>query len=312
MDESSFGEDYGSGHRSGLVAIIGPPNAGKSTLLNQFLGQKVAIVSPKPQTTRNQISGILSTETAQVVFLDTPGVHKSGQRFNRYMVDAAWRALSASEAVLLVLDAGLYLARPQLLERDTGLMRKRVQQSDNPVFIAVNKTDTIKDKSRLLPLLQRLSELWPEAELHPVSALRGKETHRLLERIIGVLPEGPPLYPEDQISTLPMRFMTAEIIREKLFLALEKELPYNLAVIVEQWEERPQGISVYATIYVARPSQKAIVIGKGGRQLKDIGQKSRFELAEMLEKPVHLDLWVKVKKRWHEDMSFLGELGLTE
>ncbi|ACV67386.1 GTPase Era [Desulfohalobium retbaense] len=312
MDESSFGEDYGGTYRSGLVAIIGPPNAGKSTLLNQFLGQKVAIVSPKPQTTRNQISGILSTDEAQVVFLDTPGVHKSGQRFNRYMVDAAWRALTASEAVLLVLDAGLYLARPQLLERDTSLMRKRVQQSGNPVFLALNKTDTIKDKSRLLPLLQRLSELWPEAELHPISALRGNETDALLSGLLGALPEGPPLYPEDQISTLPMRFMTAEIIREKLFLALEKELPYNLAVIVEQWEERPTGISVYATIYVARPSQKAIVIGKGGRLLKEIGQQSRLELAEMIEKPVHLDLWVKVKKRWHEDMSFLGELGLTE
>ena len=297
-------------HRSGIVAIIGPPNAGKSTLLNTFIGQKLAIVTPKPQTTRTSVSGILSSEQGQILFLDTPGIHHTRQTMNAMMVDIAWRTLESSDSILLVLDASRYVKQPGLLPKDLSAMLKRLTRLPIPMHIALNKLDLVKDKRGLLPLMQSVAELFPDADLFPVSALNAQETDKLLEAVMFSLPEAPPLFPQDQLSTLPMRFLATEIIREKLFFALDKELPYAVAVSIDNWVERPeQGlVEIYATIVVPRKSTKGIVIGAKGARLKEIGQKSRLEISDMLECDVYLNLWVKVQSKWNEDRRFLQEL----
>ena len=295
--------------RSGIVALIGPPNAGKSTLLNQIIGEKVAIVSPKPQTTRNQITGILTRENVQIVFLDTPGVHQRKGKLNSLLLKAAWDGLVAADVIVLLLDGYLYSQKPQVMERDLGVLANRLKKVKNPLFIAVNKVDRVKDKKILLPLSERLNELFPDVEIFFISALNRYGIEELLNKIVPALPYGPPLYPEDQISTLPLRFMVAEIIREKLFLCLHKELPYNLAVQVEQWEESETLAKIMATIYVSRSSHKPIVIGHKGQLLKKIGQQSRLEIEEIVGKKVYLELWVKIKPKWTENTSFLLSLG---
>ncbi len=299
-------------HKSGVVAIIGPPNAGKSTLLNQMLGQKVAIVTPKPQTTRNRISGIFTRDDAQVVFLDTPGVHQSRKALNRFLVESAWQALYGADAVLLLLDASLYADKPQLLQRDLGHIRSRLQDSGLPLVIALNKIDRLKDKQALLPVLQELNQAFPGHEVHTVSATRGEGVRTLLESVIRLLPQGPSYYPEDQISTMPLRFMASEIIREKLFLALGQELPYTVAVDIEDWAEDSSRniVHVSAVIYVARAAHKPMVIGKGGSLLKRVGQQSRIEIQELTETRVNLNLWVKVRPKWDRDARFMSSLGL--
>ena len=296
-------------HRFGYAALIGPPNAGKSTLLNALLGQKLAIVSPKPQTTRNQITGILTREDAQIVLLDTPGVHKQGgSRLNRRLVEAAWSALHQAQAIVVVLDAALYAHKPQIMEKDLKLLGPPVERSGLPVIPVLNKTDAVKDKKSLLPVMARLAQMWPDGQPVPVSALRGQGLEDLLAVLLEYLPQGPALFPEDQLSTAPMRFLAAEIIREKLFLALSQELPYNTAVVVEDWKETQAGARISAMIYVARASHKGMVIGKGGQLLKDIGTKARTEIMEMTGQPVHLDLWVKVREGWTEDEGFMAGL----
>ena len=296
--------------RSGIVALIGPPNAGKSTLLNQIIGEKVAIVSPKPQTTRNQITGILTRENVQIVFLDTPGVHQRKGKLNSLLLKAAWDGLVAADVIVLLLDGYLYSQKPQVMERDLGVLANRLKKVKNPLFIAVNKVDRVKDKKILLPLSSRLNELFPDVEIFFISARNGDGIEDLLDKIVPALPYGPPLYPEDQISTLPLRFMAAEIIREKLFLCLHKELPYNLAVQVEHWEESEKLAKIMATIYVSRSSHKPIVIGHRGQLLKKIGQQARMEIEEIVGKKVYLELWVKIKPKWTENTSFLFSLGL--
>jgi GTPase len=299
-------------HRSGVIALIGPPNAGKSTLLNAIVGQKVAIVSPKPQTTRNRISGIWTTPEVQVVFLDTPGIHAAAGRLNRLIVQSAWRALEGADGVVLLLDAARYLNRFDLLEKDLEPIRKRLGGSGQPMIIAANKVDRIRDKQLMLPLINHMSRHWPDRPLIPVSAATGDGVKQLLGEVVPLLPEGPPLFPEDQVSTAPLRFLAAETVREKLFLSLRQELPYSVAVEIEQWEEREGLAVIHAVIYVARESQKGMVIGKGGSLLKTIGRESREELETMLEKRVHLELWVKVKPDWPENPSFLAMLGIGE
>lgn len=295
---------------SGIVAIIGPPNAGKSTLLNSLLGEKVAIVTPKPQTTRNQISGILTRANAQIVFLDTPGVHKSPKTMNRFLVDTAWQALKGADCVLLVLDAQKYTNKPRSLENDIACLQKPLKQSALPVIIALNKVDLIADKNKLLPLINKLQESWPETQVFPVAAANGQGTQKLLEELCKYLPRGAALYPEDQISTLPLRFISAELIREKLFLLLDKELPYSVAVEISLWEEDPHTgmVTVNATIFVAHKNHKKIVIGKAGQNLKSVGQQARLELQDILESKVHLELWVKVRPKWDEDIRFISSL----
>ncbi|MDQ7836305.1 MAG: GTPase Era [Humidesulfovibrio sp.] len=300
-------------HRFGHVALMGPPNAGKSTLLNNILGQKLAIVSPKPQTTRNAISGILTNDAAQVVFLDTPGVHRMAGRMNRLLLEAAWGALHQADAVVLILDAELYTKKPHLFDREIKPLADPVQRVQRPLFIAVNKTDRVRPKEKLLPFLMRVGQSFPGAEIFPLSAATGDGVDTLLSELIKVLPAGEALYPEDQLSTASLRFLAAETIREKLFLELEQELPYNTIVEIEQWEEPEEGpVRINAAIHVARAGHKGMVIGKGGQLLKKIGTAARIELEVMLERQVHLELWVRVREDWTEDTSFLREMGLGE
>jgi GTPase len=300
-------------HRFGHVALMGPPNAGKSTLLNHLLGQKLAIVSPKPQTTRNAISGILTTSEAQVVFLDTPGVHRMAGHMNRLLLEAAWGALHQADAVVLILDAQLYTKKPHLFDHEIKPVADPVQRVKRPLFIAVNKVDAVRPKEKLLPLLLRVGQSFPGAEIFPVSASTGDGVDTLLAAVVKTLPEGEARYPEDQLSTASLRFLAAEIIREKLFMELEQELPYNTLVEIEQWEEPESGpVRINAAIHVARTTHKGMVIGKGGQLLKKIGTAARIELEVMLERQVHLELWVRVREDWTEDTSFLREMGLGE
>lgn len=299
-----------SAHRFGHVALIGPPNAGKSTLLNALLGQKLAIVSPKPQTTRNRLAGIFTNDEAQIVLLDTPGVHiPRGSRLNSRLVEAAWQALAEAAAIVIVLDAMFYSRKPDILEKDIKLLSRPVERSGLPVIIALNKTDALSDMKAMLPVMARLGEAWPGSEIVPVSALKERGLDQLVKAMVGHLPEGEALYPEDELTTAPMRFLAAEIIREKLFLKLTQELPYNTAVAIEHWQETPKGARVSAVIYVSRDRHKGMVIGKGGKVLKEVGTQARQEIMELTGTPVHLELFVKVREDWTEDEFFMNELG---
>jgi len=304
MSESAF--------KCGWVALMGPPNAGKSTLLNTSIGQKVAIVSPRPQTTRNQITGILSDKDAQVIFMDTPGIHQLRGKMNRVMLQSAWQAMEGADALGIILDADLYARRPEFLDKDIAPLKEPIAAETRPVFVVANKVDLLGDKSKLLPLLETLHGFWPKAEIFPVSALNGEGVPGLLKAIKKALPEGEAQFPEDMLSTLPMRFMAAEIVREKLFLSLRQELPYSTAVDIEAWEEDPESghVTIHAVIYVGRSSHKSIVIGHAGKNIKQVGQTARQEIMELLDRKVHLELWVKVKENWIEDGSFLHALGL--
>lgn len=301
-------------HKFGMVALIGPPNAGKSTLMNRYLGQKVAIVSPRPQTTRNRISGILTTDDSQVVFLDTPGIHQLRGKMNRFLLESAWNALASADVVVVLIDAALYASKLHLMEKELKPLVQPVRESGRPVLVAVNKIDRVKDKPAMLPVMAKAGELWPDAEFIPVSALRGQGSDELLERVMDFLPEGPPMFPDDQISTAPVRFMAAEIIREKLFYSLRQELPYSTAVEIEAWDEqtRPGMAVVNAVIYTAQKNHKGMIIGKQGANLKKIGTEARKEIAELLDCKVHLELWVKVRSGWTEDPGFLRAMGLGE
>ena len=298
--------------RCGWVALMGPPNAGKSTLLNAYLGQKVAIVSPKPQTTRNQITGILSEKDAQVIFMDTPGVHQLRGKMNRLIVQSAWQAMEGADVIAIMIDADYYARTPDALTRDIGPFIKPIEAETRPVFVIANKVDLLGDKSLLLPLFTTLHESWPKAEIFPLSALKGEGLPNLLAALKKALPEGEAQFPEDQLSTVPTRFMAAEIVREKLFLSLKQELPYLTAVDVEAWEEDPETghVTIHAVIYVAKASHKAIVIGHAGRHIKEVGQSARKDIMALLGCKVHLELWVKVRENWVDDVSFLHTLGL--
>lgn len=299
-------------HHSGICAIIGPPNSGKSTLLNLFLGQKLSIVTPKPQTTRNRISGILTREDAQVLFLDTPGIHKSEKALNRMIVNIAWQTLAEADLILFVLDGSRYSGYRAMsrLERDLSPVFKRLKSHFQPLILAINKIDLIGSRPRLLPLIEHLAGIFPQAEIVPISALNAEHTTELLRLLIQKLPVNLPIFPEDQLSTLPMRFFAAEIIREKLILVLNQEIPYSIAVEIESWQEIPGKnlTEVHAVIYVARQNHKQIVIGKQGSRLKQVGREARLELSSILEQRIHLELWVKVKPNWYENRSFLQEL----
>ena len=308
-----------SNYRCGWVALMGPPNAGKSTLLNSYLGQKVAIVTPRPQTTRNQISGILTDDDSQIIFLDTPGVHQLKGKMNRMLLQSAWQAMSGADVILVILDADHYLRKGDLFEKDLEPLREVILHEKRPVGVVVNKVDLFHDKSRMLPLLEELNELWPQAEIFPVSALRRQGLPELLAFIKKNIPVAEAQFPAEQLSTVPLRFMAAEMVREKLFLTLKQELPYYTAVEIDHWEDRPAapakpgqfakedgGLTVIgAVIYVGRASHKGMVIGKSGVKLKEIGTNARKDIEALLGHKVHLELWVKVREGWSEDPSFL-------
>lgn len=300
-------------HRCGWVALMGPPNAGKSTLTNALVGQKVAIVTAKPQTTRNRIVGILTQKDAQVIFMDTPGVHAlRGQtrgQLGKIMVQSAWQSFAVANCIVLVIDGDLYLRKPDFMERDLAPLIQPLAEEERPVVVVVNKVDLFHDKSRMLPLLESVAQMFPKAEIFPASALRRNGVEQLLELIRSHLPEGEAQFPEDQLSTAPMKFMAAEIIREKLFEKLYQEVPYSVAVDVEVWDEEDDRVLIHAAIYVAKPSHKAMVIGRAGEGIKAIGTAARKEIRDLVDKKVHLELWVKVREDWVDDPQFLHSLG---
>ena len=292
---------------------MGPPNAGKSTLTNALVGQKVAIVTAKPQTTRNRIVGILTQKDAQVIFMDTPGVHAlRGQtrgQLGKIMVQSAWQSFAVANCIVLVIDGDLYLRKPDFMERDLAPLIQPLAEEERPVVVVVNKVDLFHDKSRMLPLLESVAQMFPKAEIFPASALRRNGVEQLLELIRSHLPEGEAQFPEDQLSTAPMKFMAAEIIREKLFEKLYQEVPYSVAVDVEVWDEEDDRVLIHAAIYVAKPSHKAMVIGRAGEGIKAIGTAARKEIRDLVDKKVHLELWVKVSEDWVDDPQFLHSLG---
>ncbi len=294
-------------HRCGWAALMGPPNAGKSTLLNALLGQKVTIVTPKPQTTRNQIVGILTDKNAQIVFMDTPGMAQQRGKLSKSMSQAVWQSHQQADVILLLLDAHLYIRHPEYLERDLLPLAEALAKENRPLLVLPNKIDLFADKSRMLPLLTKIQELWPKAEIFPISAESGDGLDTLKALIESRLPVAPAQFPEDQISTASLRFMAAEIIREKLFLRLHQEVPYGTAVDVESWQEDAERklTVIHAVIFVAKAMHKAMVIGKGGENIKAIGSEARKDIQELIGEKVHLELWVKVREHWSEDESFL-------
>lgn len=289
--------------RCGFVAIVGRPNVGKSTLLNTLLERKVTIVAPKPQTTRHRIAGILTTRRAQVVFLDTPGLHRGAKRaMNRYMNRAAAHALAEADIALFVIVA------LEWTEEDQDLL-ERLERAGTKILLIVNKVDTVKPKARLLPFLEEASQRGNFLEIFPISALRKDNVAPLVGTIIEHLPVSPPVYPSDQLTDRSEAFQAAEIIREKLTLALAQELPYGLTVEIERYEREEALLRISAIIWVERRGQKAIVIGKRGEQLKRIGRAARLELEAMTGGKVHLELWVKIKENWSDSERALRQLG---
>ncbi|MBK1734795.1 GTPase Era [Halorhodospira abdelmalekii] len=291
---------------SGLCAIIGRPNVGKSTLLNALLGEKVSIATRKPQTTRHRILGVLHQEQAQVVWVDTPGLHARGQRaLNRELNRAALAALEEIDVVLLVTRA------LEWGEEDERALAALANVSA-PVILAINQVDRVADKRQLLPHIERLSELREFAAVVPISALRRRNLDRLQEEVVTRLPPGPPLFPHDQITDRDVGFRLAELIREQLIVALGDELPYATSVQIQGFE-RGGGVSkIAALIWVEREAQKPIVIGERGKRLKKVGSLARREIEQLLGEQVHLELWVKVKAQWSDDARALRELGYGE
>lgn len=291
-------------HRSGFVAVLGRPNVGKSTLINAYLGQKVAIVSEKPQTTRNRLLGILTRRDAQVIFVDTPGIHAPYHKLGEIMVETAVRVIPDSDVLLFIVDAS---APPGA---EDGLVAEaiRAQGAGLPLVVALNKMDLLPSAES--PYTQAYLGLLEPAAWLPVSATRGDHRQELLDVIVAHLPRGPRFYPEEQITDQQTRFIAAELIREAALRHLRQEVPYSLAVIVDEFRQRSQTLTyVGATIFVERDSQKGIVIGQGGQTLKAIGKAARREIEKMVETRVFLELWIKVRPKWRKDEDELRRLG---
>jgi GTP-binding protein Era len=300
--EKPLKNSHETGFRSGYVSILGRPNVGKSTFLNAILGEKVAIVTSKPQTTRNRIIGVKTTPSAQIVFIDTPGIHKPMGRLGEFMVKEAMESLKEVDIVLLMVEP----QKPGT--EDTAIIDLFKQRKNLTVFLLINKIDTIR-KTELLPIIEKYSSLYPFDEIIPVSAVRGDGLEIVLEKTIDRLPEGPKYYPDDIFTDQLERFMVAEIIREKIMRLTEEEIPYSVAVAVTQWEEKEDMIIINANIYVEKESQKGIIIGKRGAMLKAVGIASREEIEGLLNTKVYIELWVKVKKDWRKKTGTLRELG---
>jgi GTP-binding protein Era len=293
--------------RSGFVSIIGRPNAGKSTLLNKLVGEKVAIVTPKPQTTRNRILGMVNVDArrgrpaGQIVLIDTPGVHKPDSSLNKKMMREVHEALESRDAILLIVDATQKFGRGDRFTLDL------VKKVGGPVFLLLNKIDRL-EKVRLLPMIAEYSQLHDFREIIPISALTGDGLELLLDCVMAALPAGPRYFPKDQITDQPERFLAAEIVREKVLLETAQEVPYASTVLVERWEESPRLTSIAAVIYCERDGQKKIIIGRGGEILKKIGTAARHEIERILGTKVFLELFVKVRPGWRESREFVEEL----
>ena len=287
--------------RSGFVAIVGRPNAGKSTLVNRLVGQKIAIVTSKPQTTRNRIQGIVTTPESQIVFIDTPGVHEADSALGRQMMQEVAAALEGIDVLLLMVDASSPHANAD------ELLLQKAQRFRGKTILALNKVDRVP-KPKLLPLMEAFSKAFEFSAIVPISALKGTGCEELLEEIRKHLPEGDPYFPEDQVTDQPERFLAAEIIREKAIQVMYHEVPYALAVVVEKFEERPRLLRIEATMNVERPTQKKILIGHKGEMLKRIGTEARKELEALLDTRIYLGLFVKVVPDWRESPQKVREL----
>jgi GTP-binding protein Era len=287
--------------KSGFVSILGRPNAGKSTLLNAMLGQKLAIVTSKPQTTRTSIQGVVTTDDYQIVFVDTPGIHRSTTLLNKRMMDTVRSSASA--------DVALYLidVLEPFSDEDAQAI-DLVKKLKVPAFAVLNKVDKLADKSKLLALIEHLQTLHEFAQFIPVSAMKGTGIDVLRKEIVKRLPEGPAMYPEDHLTDQPSRFLAAEILREKILHHTQKEVPHAVAVMVDSWVETPKVLKIAATIYVEKPGQKAILIGAGGAALKKIGTLARFEMEKTFEQKIFLQTFVKVKPNWRQDPDFLASI----
>ncbi len=292
--------------KAGYVALVGRPNVGKSTLLNHLIGQKISITSRRPQTTRHRIHGIKTTEAGQAVFVDTPGIHASQKRaMNRYLNQTAGSALLDVDLIVWIVD------RPAWLPEDE-LVLERIKDSGIPVILAINKVDRIEDKATLLPFLESAQALHPFMAMIPISALKGGNLDVLERQIMKLLPEGEPIFAEDQLTDRSERFLAAEIIREKLLRTLGQEVPHALSVEIEQFKVEGNLTRIAALIWVERDGQKAIVIGHKGEVLKKVGERSRLDLERLLDGKVFLQLWVKVKENWSDDERALRSLGYAE
>jgi len=293
-------------YHCGYVAIIGRPNTGKSTLLNRLLGQKISITSNKPQTTRHRILGIHTSEHAQALYVDTPGLQTEARSaINRYMNRTAANVIHDVDVILFMVEAMTW-------GRDDEAVLKRITDSSAPVMLVVNKVDKIKDKEQLMPFLERLSDMYDYNEIIPLSASKGDNVDMLEKKVEALLPANPPLYPEDQVTDKSMRFIVAEIIREKLMRRLYKELPYSLTVEIELYEEEKDKTLIHAVIWVERESQKGIVIGKKGEGLKAVGTQARQDIQKILGTKVVLKLWAKVRSGWSDDERHLRSFGYTD
>ena len=304
MNEQQMAESY----QAGFVAVVGRPNVGKSTLMNELLGQKLSITSHKPQTTRHRIHGIYTDEQKQIVYVDTPGMHLGEKRsINKYMNRAASSALVDVDAILFVVEAGKWT-------KEDEAVAQKLKHAQAPVILVVNKIDLFKKKTDLLPFLQKLGETVEFVTAVPVSAYKKSGLDRIVQEVVKYLPQQPPLFPEDTVTDRSTRFLAAEIIREKLMRTLGEEVPYGATVEIEQfkYDEEAGRWVIHALILVERPGQKKIVIGEKGQLIKQMGMQARQDLIQLLEGRVHLELWVKVKENWSDDERALASLGYTE
>lgn len=296
-----------STYKSGFISIIGRPNVGKSTFLNRVIGQKIAIMSDKPQTTRNKVQGVYTKEDAQMIFIDTPGIHKPKHKLGDFMMKVAVNTLKEVDLVLFMVNA------EEGYGRGDEFIIEKLKDIRTPVFLVVNKIDRIHP-DQLLALIEQYKDLYSFAEIIPISALEGNNVERLLEQIEETLPAGPQYYPADQVTDHPERFIVSELIREKVLHLTREEVPHSIAVVIDKMERRGDKdlVNVMATVIVERDSQKGIVIGKRGALLKEIGQRARYDIEQLLGSQVFLELWVKVQKDWRNKASNLRDFGFRE
>ncbi|WP_019154551.1 GTPase Era [Robertmurraya massiliosenegalensis] len=294
-------------HKSGFISIIGRPNVGKSTFLNRVIGQKIAIMSDKPQTTRNKVQGVLTTNDSQLIFIDTPGIHKPKHKLGDFMMKVAQNTLKEVDIVLFMVNA------EEGYGRGEEFILEKFKSVKTPIFLVINKIDKIHP-DQLLKLIESYKEKHPFAEVIPISALEGNNVETLLEQIKKYLPEGPQFYPADQVTDHPERFIVSELIREKALHLTREEIPHSLAVVIEKMERRDDKdvVHVMAQVIVERDSQKGIIIGKQGSMLKEIGKRARIDIENLLGSKVFLELWVKVQKDWRNKMTQLRDFGFRE
>lgn len=294
------------GYKSGFVSIIGRPNVGKSTFLNRIIGQKIAIMSDKPQTTRNKIQGVYTENDSQVIFIDTPGIHKPKHKLGDFMVKMAQTTLKEVDIVLFMVNA------VEGFGRGEEFIIEKLKETKQPVFLVINKIDQVHPE-QLLELIDQYRKLHDFAEIVPISALDGNNVEALIGTIKKYLPEGPQYYPDNQVTDHPERFIIAELIREKVLHLTREEVPHSVAVVIDAIQKREGGaVYINATIVVERPSQKRIIIGKQGKMLKEVGKRARFDIEALLGSKVFLEVWVKVQKDWRNKMSQLRDLGFRE